>query len=761
MSTLPRCRELLLVTLLLTYGAADAVQDHIIICEDRQKLTLDSCRSVKLGEEGEVTSNQLFFRLRGTCLGRPGDKGVPRCVPIHLEDASSRLPIPEARLELGWAAAGTYRTAVLKVNDATGVIQIPGWVGTILLESKGYEDRRLEPGKLELDTVRLRPGRMVLVSCAHDDPTRSWTAEMTLEGIDIDHKIDRRLKNNEQISLGSIPLARYMLDITGDGLAPTHEQIIIPQGDAPFELKPVLTEGLCITLPFETVPRLTKVGYRLNQYKPNQFPTLYMEGTLTLPAVDPDGLRRAELCGLTPGRFEIELDGPRVATSFHSFELPADGNGYSAIPIHLAEAGSAWLEVLDEVNQPVAGATIFLGWSDDSGGQGIRRTTDANGKVLLPSFEVPKEIGIDVRAQGYRRLIARSSSIQSRTVTLEPIGHLTGEIGDGTCPQENLRLTVEEPCNYQDSCWMPVVQHFIDDCTVHEPIEHPGDYQVTITSSSFRRYQKLISIDDSLEYDLGTIQLEPGLHLDILVRSHRGDPVSGAAVTIEGLTSPQLSGDDGWVRFSTLDEDAENVVILASDSDHAPFRQSFSIPDERSLTIELMLPGVIYGQVLREDGSPASGETMTAIGPTKPQIATIGHDGCYRFEKLAPGRWQLDHNEVIASRAGVRQSTAHRKSVVLAAGQELEVSFRPMLQIHGRIEVDGQAAAAVSVTARHDNESEMVRIRSNDLGQYDAMLPRTGLWMFRYQGAEAQVMVTGPCPCLIDIGFNIVSRGLR
>jgi hypothetical protein len=95
--------------------------------------------------------------------------------------------------------------------------------------------------------------------------------------------------------------------------------------------------------------------------------------------------------------------------------------------------------------------------------------------------------------------------------------------------------------------------------------------------------------------------------------------------------------------------------------------------------------------------------------------------------------------------------------LLTAPGLEvLEVSFLPLLQLHGRITLNGQplAGQTVSVISQGgDHTFEAVQLISDADGRYSVAVPGPGTWRFRHRGASADADVLGPCPCLVDINL--------
>jgi hypothetical protein len=742
-------------------AADEADQVKILLCKDQPQIELDSCREAAPDEAPAPSPEEFFFVLRNGCLGKPNAIKAHGCATVQLIEQATRLPVQQALLEIHSQDEGKNRIVVQRVTGVTA--QIPAWADEVRLSSRRLEDRLLDPADVPA-VVLFRPGRELRVRCVVEpDVTAPEQVDLSLGGIDIDHDLNVEIDPEQQQSLGGVPLGRYRLRLYGDGFSPINQELMVNQGETPVLLELPLISGACAVIPVDTeaAPDTTSLVFHLAQTGKNRFTIHdYLQGTVELTWNAGLGLKQVRFCGLSPAWYDLSLEGKGLATEVISFELGK--TDLTLATLYLTRAGMVTLSVIDDTNQPLAGAEVFFTWGEPGQRRAVKRQTGPQGKVTVPALAEPAQMTAFVRADGYQATSELLSSIQDKVIMLEPTGHLTGTADHEVCHRSRLSYVLKRPCRYlnrPEGCWEPFRTGFFEECELSEEINEPGEIQVTITAPDYARYQEVINIGADLDHDLGMIRLEPGHDLDVEVVSRNG-PVAGATVEIPDHAAPVMTDAGGYAVFSALPEEIDKVALIVSHPDYARVWQEVTVPDNRSVVIELPMPGTIFGKVLDDDGSPAAGETISAIGPDRlGHTETISHRGSYRFEGLTPGRWQISRQSIQQRFMSVRQSGGGTKFAVVHENEEVQVDFIPEVRVHGRVTLGGKPLANAWLVAVSSDGAHLVNFATDDSGRYTTDLTRPGPWMISHRGSTTAIEVQGPCPYLVDIELESLSGG--
>lgn len=235
----------------------------------------------------------------------------------------------------------------------------------------------------------------------------------------------------------------------------------------------------------------------------------------------------------------------------------------------------------------------------------------------------------------------------------------------------------------------------------------PQAYELTVRGPTFQSRTVAVTVAPGKTTDAGTITVTKGRTIAGTVVAS-GRPVPGAVVSAgrrlvgTGTTSSaQVGPMGGGTKQATTDASGafsltglgEGDLSIVAEHDtlgrSRPLRISTGMPDQTELVLTLEATGSLVG-VLRQAGKPSEG-MMVACQPTSSPgstySVTTGPDGSYRFDRLAPGTYN------VSATVGMPMTGLHfySKQVEVPAGQQvtLDLDINP-----------GTLTLGVTLTAR-------------------------------------------------------------
>ncbi len=743
------CRGTLVAVTMLALASAAGAADRTLWCPAEGEIHLDACTDER-PEEGEVTP----LRERDGCVGEPGLTDVdPVCRRVALLD-EWRNPIPVPCMIILSKGDGGV---VLESRASSGGFELPRWPSRAAVACRGYEDRTLDED-FEGGRLILRPGRVVTIHTTPTGPAvvKSPQAELRLTSDAAGATIERDLVPGEVVSLGSLPLGGYHLSISGKGVAEIVDSFRLQEGAEPLALAYPLERGRCVRLEIDCGPcARPDLAYSLARRLGS--------GLLEPQAVGPlDVTRKGEsrwagrLCGLAAGEYELEVSGRALTSAVLPLEI---GDADVALPPVSLEAGlqtQVW--VVDESGLPVTSADVGMGWRDAKGPRRVTRETGADGAAVLPAVEATAKVRLWVGKDGFVSERREARAGDELVIRLEHGPRITGRVVAEACDTGEVWVELAEPQPGppdQGEMWAPVEKRAIPDCAIDLSLSKPRAYRISVLAPDAVPHRECLALSAGAEHDLGVIRLERGMEVDVAVR-HGGMPVPGVEVSLEGYGPPEISDDGGRATFSSVGEGTSEVTVLAHHPDFAPVRQRSEVMPGREIGVDLVRGGSISGLVVRQDGSPAAGESITALGPdVSLRSAPVRANGTYALDRLTPGRWQVSRQTIVATRGSARMGTGDTQFVTLRDGESARVDFVPQTPISGRVFLDGQPLANGRVGAARFGDgtaSASIALNTDANGTYAVALPGAGIWRFSSSGAASpSIQVPTTCPCVIDL----------
>ncbi|MCD4750382.1 MAG: carboxypeptidase-like regulatory domain-containing protein [Thermoanaerobaculales bacterium] len=729
------------------YSSPHAIAQTILWCEDSERIEVESCLEER-PEEGAY----LPLRIEEGCIGEVGiEEGSPECVMSRLVDPWGQPVTVECEITMEAGDHEVHLTSRFK----NGELLVPEWASSLLVECDRTADARLD-GQEPPSKVLLVPGRTVIVQTTlerydGEKTPKEVTLDLTRLGMSLRFK--QELKPGTEVDLGSFPLGAYDLHVSGKGIASIVDFFYLRTSEHPLMLKYDLETGRCVELPILCrACQHPVLRHRVERTNSSMGPVTQSEGPLPLKNVGND-LFMTKLCGLPTGTYDLTVESNTFQPLSVEFTLTNSDLGLDQVELRYGVAGKVF--VYDEVGLPITGAETIVRWrkGEDRGSTTVQ--SDSEGGALLPALETNTPISLWVGSEGFVGQRVRGFAGSDVFVNLAEAGRITGRVVAEAC---DLGTVVVELTQCQGSnCKVraPSLSEAIPDCVLDLQIDSPGHYQVSVRAPDTEPFSEELDLKDELSHDFGTITLERGSELTVVV-SHQQNPVPGATVSLVGRCPSKASDESGMVTFACLDEDVDEVDIQVRHPEFAFARLTANIvsPDQE-VRVNLVKGARIYGLVFNDDGTPASGTELQAKGEGDRRTARVGPDGRYAFDKIAPGQWRL--YLVQASRNVA--SIGNDRMVQVEDGGEIEVNFLPELEVAGRVSLDGtplvdSILAAMKTSSGGGSGSGVRGIKVGPDGVFRALFPAEGLWTFHSPRSRNPVTVNlENCPCLIDLNF--------
>ena len=327
--------------------------------------------------------------------------------------------------------------------------------------------------------------------------------------------------------------------------------------------------------------------------------------------------------------------------------------------------------VVDDKGEPIEGARVWA-WPDMTRGARVDRSrwrlrgrstelSDAGGRFRLRGlkpgpYQVRASRPHSMPRAGWRRepVTADAGDTDVRIV-MEPEGGVKGKVAfaDGKAPTA---FTIST------GGWgrgQPFANKAGEFEVVNLP---PRDYVLIVRGAGFDAKQVKVTVKSGAVEDLGTITVRQGRKVAGRVVAN-GKPIPGALV----MAGHDLSGDGTSIdapaggpgartaKRATTDEEGEfvifgvatgDLVVVAEHPDHGRV-QAIYIPASTKSTLgvvfELQEYGALEGTVTK-NGTVQANSIVTAHSPRAPSAnfsVSSGDDGKYRFDRLAPGEYQI------------------------------------------------------------------------------------------------------------------------
>jgi len=361
--------------------------------------------------------------------------------------------------------------------------------------------------------------------------------------------------------------------------------------------------------------------------------------------------------------------------------------------LHMKPGGGIEIEVVDEDNQGVSGATVTM-----SALRSITEQTDANGKAIIANLP-PGQTVISASAPGFATghsvvvVPAAAGVMGEQRISLSKGTALSGTVVDSKgAPVKEARIIARRVgafVHVQD----PRQEGVTSDAAGHFELVAPqGSIQLlAIHEDHAPTTSKSIPVSDSALSDL-VITMRPSATISGVVLTTTGEAVSWPTVRIVGVateggdTNRQTVGDqDG--KFTMTGLPREKLLVHASSEDASSEALEVDVSNtarKKDLKVVLSLSGSLSGVVVDEDGTPVAeaqvratpdfweGADMSQLRVQGPGFATTAGDGTFIIRGLADSTFQIFASRGLGGAAtrgqGIRASTGDTNiRVVLAS----------------------------------------------------------------------------------------------
>lgn len=305
----------------------------------------------------------------------------------------------------------------------------------------------------------------------------------------------------------------------------------------------------------------------------------------------------------------------------------------------------------------------------------------------------------------------------------------------------------------------------------------PRTYELTVRGPTFQTRTVGVTVVSGKITDIGTITVTKGRTIAGTVVAS-GRPVPGAIVYVgrrivgTGTTSsaqvgPMAAGTkqdttDANGAFSITGFGEGDLSIVAEHETlgrSRPLRLPTAMPDQTQLVLTLEATGSLAG-VLRQAGKPTEG-MMVACQPTSSPgstyTVTTGPDGSYRFDRLAPGTYN------VSATVGMPMTGLHfySKQAQVPAGQQVTVD----------LDIDpGTLTFSVTLTPRTGTVGMAIvwlltgsisATTNNELAMKVAAAgPSASQWMFASMGTAKFTTVSPGAYSICAIPFPVEVKGM-
>jgi hypothetical protein len=679
---------------------------------------------------------------------------------VRLVDERTNSPVTgTCSLRIG----GGQRLLRMGVCPDEGLVPFPDWAETVHIFCPGLADTKLKKGELP-KYVSVPPGRPLAIKIQTvEGKSTKAKARVELKHANGKYTSTEDVTIGGALAPGSIPLGAYSVRITSDGSATIADTFVLDPGESGLELAYTVVPGCCLPLTVSSIDLTTtpNVKYELYLLSETRPPRLQDEATLGLQPAG-QGRWAGKICSLPPGRYELTLRADGAVPESRVLDVQP-GNPRPET-FSLVRGTCSWVDVLSTDGLPIPKALAVFRWHTPEGSQRAETTTDERGRAQLPCLPAGAGIRGHILADGYVPSSVEGIAGQALLAVLKKEGAITATLTGGCAraePEQGIAVHVEWEAADNMGQGHETVRP--ENCFMHVPVKQPGNYRLRISAPDLKPVLKEVALTDSLDVDLGEIELERGGLLIVKV-THDGQGVPGASVRVSRDGQPRNTDSEGVVQFAVLDDATRTVEVFVTHSELASRRVTLDLANrEGEQVIALWKGGTIFGRVLNEDGFPAVGESLTAEGPEN-RTTTVDGQGRYEFTRLAPGPWRVVRLRMFGEgRAANTMGSGDFRAITVQDEALVELDFVKTADVRGTVFVDGKLASQLTIGAIHGpsatgpgSTSATLQVDAN--GQYSGRLPMTGDWTF-FLGRATFVASIHACPCIVDLHFAQASPG--
>ena len=419
-----------------------------------------------------------------------------------------------------------------------------------------------------------------------------------------------------------------------------------------------------------------------------------------------DEAGRFSVKGLAPGSYDLAVSAPGFSFLLRSGLTVASGERFP-LELQLQGTGAVEGQVKDGAGQPVAGVQVVGGnrWGGGLGSTPAEARTDAQGRYRLDGLATGR-LYLTARREGAtlgssQLVEVTEDGTAQADFTLEETGTVEGVVRatSGSLPAESLGV----------SAFSQGGGRFGPGDVARAELDASGHFRMTLPAGTYRVSVRPLERRTLGVSDPQTVRVEAGksvrAELSWVEDSREKNDVRGIVLEPDGSPSPgavltvSSEGQRGMRMMAPVDEEGRFSVSLSlpSTPEASATRLTVSArnggrigevtgvkPGEQEVLVKLRPSASVRGRVVRANGSPVQGFTISAQGQGRG--AFFPGDNSWEF----PGeRFELRDVPAEALRLVVRTAdgAGGEASVTLGAGaaSEVEVTVKATAGVRGRV----------------------------------------------------------------------------
>ncbi|HEX8819427.1 MAG TPA: carboxypeptidase regulatory-like domain-containing protein [Archangium sp.] len=414
-----------------------------------------------------------------------------------------------------------------------------------------------------------------------------------------------------------------------------------------------------------------------------------------------DGAGRFSVKGLAPGSYDAVVGAPGFSTTSRHGLTVTSGERFP-LDIQLVGTGTVEGQVRDGAGQPLAGVRVVGGsrWGGGLGSTPAESRTDAEGRYRLEGLATGR-LSLSAHREGSTLGVSQPAEVTEGGTarvdfTLEETGTVEGVVRatSGSLPAEPLAVSAFP--QERGRFGMPDLARVETDASGHFRMTlPPGAYRMSVMITGRRVF--VPSSAQTVRVEAGkTVRPELSWQEDAsgtngvrgIVLEPDGSPSPGALVTASSESARMMSPADEEGRFSlslsaTKDASANGLTLSARNGGRGGEATGVK-PGEQQVVVKLRPGASVRGRVVRANGSPVRGFTLTFQAPGRGLFLPGGNSWEFPGE-----RFELRDVPAESAKLVVRtvDGAGGEALVSLGSGEasEVEVTVRAMAGVRGRV----------------------------------------------------------------------------
>lgn len=312
----------------------------------------------------------------------------------------------------------------------------------------------------------------------------------------------------------------------------------------------------------------------------------------------------------------VRAYGGNVASPW--YEVQAGG---ATLELRLSPARPRTMRVLDSSGIPLRHGVVRVFVDDQPLWRGFAALYEVvEGQAALPELpDVP--LGAVVMAKGapplvFRREIPSTATLGRGCLLVGKVEAENGRPVSGAKVEVSFLLHEQVP-------WRIVRSATSEDSGAFKLEGLPlGRKVVRVSAPGFIPHRQTVDLTGP-KLDLGLVHLRPGVILPIFVKDERGQPIAGAAVSVDD-DDPQSTDQHGQTVVEGLDPATEHQIRVSA-AGFLPVARKIGTPIPSSVDLQLQRGVAVRGRALCA-GHPASGSYQLQLG-SRSRYGSLPSDG--------------------------------------------------------------------------------------------------------------------------------------